>query len=165
MFKKYGVIFQKFAKIPNPIKALSVIDEKVNALKKLNKLAQGSARVLIEIKTVFPFNFFTDYLIIDELKVTIHTSYFFYTKEVRSIEYKDILNVIVQEGVIFAKLEIIDRFFTQHPSSLEYLKKKEAIEARRVIQGMIIAKKENIDTQKIPANELLDQLERIGQSR
>lgn len=135
------------------------------ASEELSKLARGSARVILDIKAVFPFNFFPDEVIVDEAKVSIHTHYFFYTKEVRSIEFKDIFNVVVQQGVIFAKLEIIDRFFSQEPVTIEFLKKNDAIRARRIIQGMMIANKEGIDTQALPIDELMKKLDRIGQTR
>lgn len=136
-----------------------------NAGKQLNHLAQESARVLLEIKTVFPFTLFPDILILDETKVSMHISYFFYTKEVRSIEYKDIFNVVIQQGLFFAKLEIIDRYFVQRPIILEYLKRNEAIHARRIIQGMVIAKKENIPIENVSIEQLIPKLDRIGQTR
>lgn len=135
------------------------------ASEELNKLARGSARVIIDIKAVFPFNFFPDEVIVDETKVSIHTHYFFYTKEVRSVEYKDIFNVIVQQGVLFARLEIVDRYFSQDPVTVTFLKKKDAIRARRIIQGMIIATNEGVDTQALPIDELMKKLDRIGKTR
>lgn len=131
----------------------------------LSHLARQSSRVLLDIKAVFPFNFFPDEVILDEAKVSIHTNFFFYSKEVRSVEYKDIFNVLVQQSLFFAKLAIIDRYFTQQPIVVQFLRKNDAFRARRLIQGMIIVKKENIDIRELSREELLQKLDRIGQSR
>lgn len=132
---------------------------------KLDQLASGSARVLLEVRTVFPFNFFPDEVIIDEVKVSLHTSYFFYSREVRSIEYKDIFNIIAQESLVFGRLEIFDRYFSHSPFIVDFLWKSDAKKARRLIQGLIIAKKQNINTSIIPLDELMQKLNRIGESR
>lgn len=133
--------------------------------KKLDQLVQQSGRVIIDIKSVFPFVFFPDELVIDETKVSVHTNYFFYTKEVRSIEYKDIFNVVINQGILFARIEIVDRYFSQQTIIVDFLKKREAILARRIIQGLIISKKENIDTRSISTHDLIVKLSRIGKTR
>lgn len=138
--------------------------EQLEATKKLNGLADGASRILLDIKAVFPFDLFPDQVTIDETKVTIHSRYFFFTKEVRSIELKDIFNVSVSQGVLFSKLEITDRFFSQEPFTVEYLWKSDAEKARRIIQGLIIAKKENVDVHDLPMEEVVSKVDRIGKS-
>jgi len=131
----------------------------------LKDLVAGSERILLDMKSVFPFDFFPDELIADESKVSIHTNYFFVSKEARSIQYTDIFNVIVSHGLFFANIEIVDRYYAQQPIVVKYLKKDDAILARRIIQGMIIAKKEEIDIGNLPKELLLKRLEEIGKSR
>lgn len=159
MQKVQSVIFNKGDEY-NPIATVSRASNN-----KLDMLARESARVIVDVKAVFPFNFFPDEVILDETKVSVHISYFFWSKEVRSIEYKDIFNVAVQQGLFFAKLEIVDRFFTQSPITINYLFKKDAHKIRRLIQGMMIAQKEQIDIHDMPLKELVAKLERIGRSR
>lgn len=174
MMKKSSVLFTRVTGKDGNVSKNRKTNNQVNvkdtsayqkASSELNQLAKESARVLLDIVAVFPFNFFPDEVIIDEAKVSIHTHYFFYTKQVRSIEYKDIFNVIVQQGIFFAKLELVDRFYAKESIDIEFLKKNDAIKARRIIQGMIIASKEGIDTHAIPIDELMKTLDRIGQSR
>lgn len=136
-----------------------------NPLVKMESLAQGSQRILLEIKSVFPFDLFPDEVIIDETKVSIHRNYFFYTGQIQSVELKDVFNVVVNHGLFFAKLELFDRYFAQQPISVEYLKKEDAIRARHIIQGLVIAKKENIDITALSEDDLIAKLDRIGQSR
>jgi hypothetical protein len=178
MKKQHGVIYQREIKkiITNPVKETTreVAKENVpitnnnignKASRELDSLAKGSSRIILDIKSVFPFNFFPDEIIVDDSKVNIHIRYFFYSKEVRSVEFKDIFNIILQQGLFFAKLEIVDRLFTVQPLIITYLWKKDAIKARRIIQGMIIAKKQNIETQSLPIADLVRKLEKIGQSK
>lgn len=139
--------------------------EETKETKKLDNLVTGSVRVLLDIRSIFPFDFFPDDLIIDEVKVSVFTKFFFWSKEVRSIEFKDIFNVSVQQGLFFAKLEIVDRYFSQQTIVVDFLTIKDAMKARRIIQGMIIAHKEDIDLQAIPVKKLNRKLERIGRSR
>ena len=158
MPKRSGVIYQELTEITDSDQ------KKQEASQKLTTLAKESGRILLDIKAVFPFNFFPDEVILDETKASIHTNFFFYSKEVRSIEYEDIYNVFIQQGLFFAKLEIVDRFFSQQRICVEYLKKAEAIRARRLIQGMMIVKKDNIDLSKLSVEEVVAKLDRIGKS-
>lgn len=53
-----------------------------------------------------------------------------------------------------------------HPASpIGYLWKKDAIRARRIILGLVAAKKEGIDIAQIETNSLLSEVEQIGRSR
>ena len=168
MVKKSSTIFTRHTNEPQPnrVSDASVGDlQKHNAMKDLDKLVNDSKRVILDIKAVFPFNFFPDEVVADESKVSIHSNSFFSTKEVRSIEYKEIFNVTIRQGVLFAALEIADRFFSNEPIVVPYLWKKDAIAARRIIQGMMIVKSENIDTHTLPIPDLIRRLERIGQTR
>lgn len=132
---------------------------------KLDLLVAQSARVILDIKSVFPFNFFPDELLIDETKVSIHTNYFFYTKEIRSMEYSDIFNVVTNQGLFFAKLEIVDRYFSQQSITIDFLKKSDALLARRLIQGLVIAKKEKVDTTSMSTEDLIYKLSDVGNTR
>ena len=171
MVKKSSTIFNKnnnadaqiFTRGINEIPKRDLQQNK--AARDLDKLVLGSERVILDIKAVFPFNFFPDEVIADEAKVSVHTNYFFYTKEVRSIEYKEIFNVAIRQGIFFASLEIVDRFFSQDPLIVPYLWKKDAIRARRIIQGMMIARAEGIDTHTLPIADLVHKLDRIGKTR
>ncbi|MDQ5900729.1 MAG: hypothetical protein QG600_307 [Patescibacteria group bacterium] len=157
-------LFRPLKNIPSIIQPFQN-SQNNNKNSKLDDLVAGSSRVILDIHSTFPFDFFPDDVILDETKVTIHSKYFFLTKEVRSVEYIDIFNVIVQQGVFFAKLELVDRFFAHQPIIINYLKKRDAMLARRLIQGMIIAQKHNVDIRGIPVDELLKKLDRIGKSR
>lgn len=135
------------------------------ASKKLDKIADSSSRILYELKTVFPFNFFPDEIIIDETKVTVVSHIFFQSKETHSVMYQDIFNVIVDNSVFFATMIIADRFFSREPTKITYLKKHEAMKAMRIILGMMVISKERVNTQPLPLEELREKAQRIGEAR
>lgn len=129
---------------------------------KLNKLVDESSHIILRVKTLFPFDFFPDEITIDQQKVSIRQAYFFWSSQVRTLEFKDIFNIEVQHNLFFAKIIISDRFFSQAPLEVNYLTKSDALLIQQVIQALQIVTKENIDIRSIPTNQLLDKLKQIG---
>lgn len=150
----------------------SIAREKTRqAAVKLDDLATKSERILFRSSNVFPFVLFTDEVIIDELKVNVVYRQFFFTEQVRSILIKDIVNVVVETGPLFATLKITDRTTTTDSNvitnllTVEYLPKAKAIHARRLIQGLKISHEENVDLANFNIGELRAKLEEIGKAR
>lgn len=141
---------------------LSTVSDEQN-VRDLDTLVKESQRVLLRINAVFPFNFFPDEVIVDETKVSIIHKIFFYSNSIRSIAHEDIFNVIVEHSLFFATLEIVDRFFVEQPIIIRYLKKDDAILARRLIQGIIIAKKKGINLTELKKDELHRKIELLGE--
>ncbi len=67
---------------------------------KFETLVGKSTRVLFRAKTVFPFKFFTDYVIIDENKVNLIHTIFFFSIEVQSILIHHIKDVIADTDIL-----------------------------------------------------------------
>lgn len=134
-------------------------------IEKLNVLASRSTRLLMRIHAVFPFNFFPDELILDENSITHRENRFFYTTQIRSISYEDIFNVTVEYGIVFGQLAVADKFFIQQPIVIHHLRQQDARRARRIINGMIIVKKEKVDATAIPLNLLIAKAEELGRAK
>lgn len=132
-------------------------------LQKLDILVNESNRTLLKVKTVFPFNFFPDEIIIDEIKVSIIHNLFFFSNQIRSVAHEDILNVVIEHHIFFATLEIMNRFFVEQPITVRYLRKDDALLARSIIQGIIIAKKEGVDFNMVTVKDLLQKAKKIGE--
>lgn len=163
--KKIGkILFQRIRK-PNPPIVFPDPSEQ-STMKKLTSLAQQSERILLVIRSVFPFQLFPDEIILDETKLSVHHKLFFFSKQRLSVEYEDVFNVSVEHSMFFATIKIEDRYFVQRPIIVTYLRKQDAILARRVIQGMILAKRAGVDLQSVKhIHELLEVVERIGKAR
>lgn len=139
--------------------------EKQIEVAKLDNIAKRSERLLLHVKTVFPFKFFSDEIVIDDTKVSVVANTFFFSSQVRSVMYEDISSVTVEHNLIFATVHITDRNFRDEPLRIPYLFKPDAIHARRVIQGLIIAKREKIDLHKIPAANLVEDVIKLGTAK
>lgn len=131
-------------------------------LLKLNKLHKRAVNVLFKCKTVFPFDFFPDTLIIDHNKIDIIHKHFFFESQTVSISIQNINYVKVDSGILFSALKFKLIGLEQNPKPLNYLRKKDAITAQRLIFGLISAGKHHIDLSDLPKEEIFDKLIEIG---
>ena len=129
----------------------------------LANLVKRTHRVLLEISTVFPFDLFPDRLTVDENKVNLISSEFFFSGRTHSVLIKEISDVLVDSGFFFAKLQIIDKGFIENSIELRYLWIEDAQKARRIIQGLVVAINEGIDISKIKADDLVKKIEELGE--
>lgn len=129
---------------------------------KIVKLAKASNSILFKASTFFPFTFFPDTIIIDKTKVTIVERLFFFNADIRSYSIEDILNVDIGIGLLFSTLKCETRYDNKKVFVLRYLKKKDATFARKLIQGLIIAKREGIHLEELSKEEIMSYGEEIG---
>jgi hypothetical protein len=117
--------------------------------------------------TVFPFDLFTDEIVIDANKVNIITKTFFSTYHVRSILIGDISDVSVDTGLFLASLNIIDSSNYRFPIEVKVraLTKENAFLARKTIQGLIAAKRKNIDLSSLSSSEFKKHILTIGETQ
>ena len=136
---------------------------------KLEHLMGKSRTPLLQIETVFPFDFFPDTLIVDTTKVHIIIREFFASEEIHSIPIANIVDVYVETGPLFATLRILPQLVFEHQvTEITKLWKTDAVKARDMIQGLIVAIKEDIDVSKLPEEEDVSKLQHelihLGQS-
>lgn len=132
-------------------------------IKKLDKLVTEANRVIYEVESVFPFQFFPDRLVIDENKITFIRKHLFF-KRIYPIPYDSIATVRVNRTILFSSLEFEVTRFTDPPSRLTHLNPAKAARAKRYITGIMQAKKEGVDLTKLDIEELKVKLEKIGSS-
>jgi hypothetical protein len=126
---------------------------------------------LFRAKTVFPFNFFPDTLVIDTTKITVSRKQFFATEFVTTIPLKDIADVTLQTALFLASLTF--QYMPQSNSPgmmkpviirLNSLTRSDAIRAKNILKGVMVAKAEDIDISKLSAEEVVNVIEQFGQS-
>src|SRR5476651_1266242 len=151
------------------IKAASTEDRKniTEQTGKFEKLINKSGIILLRVKAVFPFEIFPDSLVIDESKVNIIHRIFFWTVEIQSIPISHIQDVEVDTSVLFATLKILPTGFsvvsmTENWVKINYLWRKDALKARRIIEGLLIASRENIDLTKVDTTNFVKKIEKLG---
>ena len=134
------------------------------AERQMYQLVKKSEQILFSAQTVFPFDFFPDTLTINGNKIDIVNSSFFASHQTTSIPLRDIANVEVQTSPFFASLKIINIRYPMHPHQLQYLKKKDAIRAKKIIDGLLVAMSQGTDISQIEPDKLIDQIEKVGAS-
>lgn len=129
----------------------------------LTQTIDKSHEILVQATTVFPFTLFPDAITLDRAKLTIAHREFFWTAEVMSIRIEDILNVTADVGPFFGSLKIFTRFFaTDKPYTISFLRRKDALRLKRVLQGYIIALQKEIDCSSMPTKDLAQMLGDLG---
>lgn len=143
-------------------KQQSNIKKETDMNEKLDNLVDNSHRILFTAKNVFPFDLFPDILTIDVNQVHLTTNYFLKTKRVHSIAIQDISDVFVETSPWYATLRIVDKDFIEKSVQISFLKKDDAMKAKKIIQGLMIGLKEGIDFSKITDDNLSSKLEDLG---
>lgn len=133
-----------------------------NTKEQIEGLIKSTDTPLFTFSTIFPFDLFPDTVVIDTRKVSILNKEFFWSGRTQSIMIKDVRDVLVETSPFFAKLTVVDKGFTENSVSLRFLKKSDALKARRIIQGLIIAADQNIDLTKLKPEEVGQKVEELG---
>ncbi len=135
--------------------------------KKQNKnlvagLVRKSNRILATISSYrLPFNLFPDTINIEEGRITVITRNFF-SSQVHSVDIKDISNIFINMAPFFAQLVIVSKTFSENEIRIKNLRKKEAVFARRIIEGLRIFENKQIDTSNYTKEELIAKLEELS---
>ena len=133
-------------------------EDKQNLIAAVNK----SKEPLLKISTVFPFDLFPSSLVIDEDRVNIIIKGFIGSESIHLVMIENIDDVNIQTSLLFATISIIDKNLPVDKYTIKYLKKQEALKARRIIGGLMIAKQRNLDISSVDTPELIKMMEELG---
>lgn len=128
----------------------------------LEDLVEQAPTVLYKVKSIFPFDFFPDEIVIDTHKLNIINRIFFFSDSVASIPYSSIGDVQLETSIFFASLKVVTTALTRNLVTIRYLSKSKATRARRIILGLMVMEKEGVDLKKIDPKEIMKEVERIG---
>ena len=127
-------------------------------------MVNNSNRILMRATSVFPWDLFPSSIIVEETRVTIiHRQLF--SSQVHSIDIKNISNIFVDTSILFAQLTIVSDTFSQNKIIINRLWKKEAIFIRRIIEGLRMFEKNNINTTNFSRVELLSKLKELSETK
>ncbi len=136
------------------------IDTALQDREKLAKMLTSCDEFCFSIKTHMPLDFFPDTLVIDIHKVT-YIDVRILSKDAVSIPIKDIGKVEVTNDIIFASMEIENSSQTSD-ITLSWLWKSDARQAQAIIQGLIIAYKNDLHLEDLSPDEILEKIEPLG---
>lgn len=131
---------------------------------KLKDMVASSNRILLSISSVFPLDIFPNIINVEATRITIITRQLF-TSQVRSVDVKNISNVFIDLGFLFATLTIVSDTFIENEIKINNLWRKEAILARRIIEGLRMFVKEDIDTTNYTVEELISKLKELSTTK
>lgn len=113
---------------------------------------------------LFPFNFFPTTINVETTRVTIITRQLF-SSQVYSIDIKDISSVFIETSIFFAAITLISKTYSQKKLVIDRLWKKEAIMLRRIIEGLRMFEKNEINISNFTKEELLSKLEELSETK
>lgn len=145
-----------------------IFSQKMETTEKKDKLDSllAKKKKLFQVFAVFPFQLKPDELIIDTQKVTILYNEFFGATTAETILLDQIGDIEIDISLLFGALRILSLSHDKQWLKITGLHRNDAIKAKRIIEGLLIAKKEGIDfdDNDADANALADKLEKLGSS-
>lgn len=138
----------------------------------LETIVDRNNHVLFHAKSIFPIDFFPDTILIDMTKISIVHKTFFATEHVTAIPLQSVADIFLQTTFLSAALTIKYILRTDRPGIIEPVEAKilalsrhDAITAKNIIRGLVLANEENIDLTKIRIEDLRGKLEELGASK
>lgn len=139
-------------------------DQKTNQQKhdELMELAHQTKDILIKAESTFPFVLFPDTIAVSRTKVAITKRTFFKVAEIISLQVSDILNVEIDTGPFFGSIRIFTRIYGSKPLRITFLSRKDAVDVKQIIEGHVIAHKQDMEIDTLSKDELIQLLKRLG---
>lgn len=133
--------------------------------KAVDNLIKKSNRILVSISShAFPVDFFPNTINVEEGRITIINRHLF-SSEIHSVDIKDISNIFINQTVFRSQLVIISKTFEANEIKIRNLRTKEAVFARRIIEGLRIFVSKQIDTFNYTGKELVEKLEELSTTK
>lgn len=151
---------EKIGARTSPLERLKINRQKHTA--SLVELVGGAEDNLLSVHTVFPFVMIADTLKIDRQKLTVVHNSLFGGSQTASIRLRDLRNVQTDIGPLFGSITLTSQHFLNNTQTIRFLKRKDIIEAQRLLQGFMIAHEAQIDTDNIEHSELKSLLNKLG---
>ena len=131
--------------------------------KRIDQLAKMTEGQLFKLSAIFPFDFFPNKIFIEQKQIIIIYNKFLSSKN-QHILIEDILSPVVESGLFFSTLrfELGAGGFMQNPPPVQFLNKKDATRAKRIIIGLLICHKEKIDLSNMTTQAIIEKVEEIG---
>lgn len=128
----------------------------------LQDVVDESHTVLAKARAVFPFELFPDTISIDRHKLTIIHREFFGVEKTVSVPIENIKNVEADIGPFFGCITITSDLFINNTQTVNYMTSREANRFQKLVQGAVVAQREDIDLNKIGTKKLRSMLIDLG---
>ena len=133
--------------------------------KTIANLVKKSNRILLSISShAFPFDIFPNIINIEEERITIIKRHLL-ASEINSVDIKNISNIFINRTIFLSQLVIISKTYEENEIKIKNLRTKEAVFARRIIEGLRIFENKQIDTFSYSKEELIAKLEELSTTK
>jgi hypothetical protein len=129
----------------------------------LHSLADGNSAPLLVVKSLFPFDFFPTTIVVTKTKIDVVDKLFFFSKDINSFLITEVGRVEVTTNLFFSTLTIRGKTVDKILIKVGYLRAEDAIQVQSIIQGLIIAKTENVDVTQMASPGLESVVRTVGQ--
>lgn len=146
------------------ISSINQVKKAENDKKVIGDMVFVSNAILMSVTSVFPFEFFPTTINVETTRVTIITRQLF-SSQVHSVDIKDISSVFIETSILFASLRLVSKIYSQKELVVDRLWKKEAILLRRIIEGLRMFEKKEINISNFSKEELLTKLEELSETK
>ena len=143
----------------------SISRQKATAHQEIDNLVQKNSEVLFRTANFFPFDLFPDQIIISRDKVDIIYYQFFLTKRYITVLIENIYDVNVNTSIFFSSLDIRSNSLVDDVEPISFLRSRDAKTARRIILGLVMAKKQKIDLSSLNTSELRKKMIEVGKAK
>lgn len=130
--------------------------------KQLENVVNESHVVLAKANSVFPFQLFPDTISIDRHKLTIVHREFFGVEKTVSVPIENIKNIEADIGPFLGSITITSDLFINNTQEVKYLTSGDARRFQKLVQGAVVAQREEIDLNKIGTKKLRTLLIDLG---
>jgi hypothetical protein len=128
----------------------------------LQDVVNESHTVLAKATSVFPLELFPDTICIDRHKLTIIHREFFGVESTVSVPIENIKNIEADIGPFLGSITITSDLFINNTQTVRYLTRNNANMFQRLVQGAVVAQREDIDLNKIATKKLRNLLIDLG---
>lgn len=128
---------------------------------KFEELIEKADNVLFKAESLFPLDLFPTKIVISIHKVdVIYNS--FLNRRIQPVYIQNISDVFINSGLFLSSLHIIDVGYTNHTLVVGNLHNRDALEAMKIIQGLVVTSKQNIDLTKVNVNNFVEKIRSLG---
>src|SRR5579884_4298467 len=130
---------------------------------KLADVVKESKNILVRARAMAPFQLFPDVITIDRHKLTIVYRRFFNVGQTVSVPIENIKNIQADIGPFSGSLTITSDHFINNTQEIKNLRRSDVINIQKLVQGAMVAVKENIDVTDIETDKLIELLSQLGE--
>lgn len=110
---------------------------------------------LFRFKSVFPFDFFPDSVVLDRFKINIIKRDFFLSHRIITIPLSGLIGVKVSSGPFLSQVEIFDPQGGQKSVIVRNLMNSDSRRFRELVEGLIVSLKQGVNITRMSKEELI----------